>query len=74
MQTWLGLIEWARASMLSTDPPLANPEDLTIPVCVAGADEAITLIRNCHTVWLATQQQLRKPGGATARRKARRGC
>jgi predicted Rossmann-fold nucleotide-binding protein len=43
---WLGLIEWARASMLSTDPPLANPEDLTIPVCVADADQAITLIRN----------------------------
>jgi hypothetical protein len=27
-----GLIEWARTSMLSVEPPLANPEDMAIPV------------------------------------------
>jgi uncharacterized protein (TIGR00730 family) len=68
---WPGLIEWAKASMLSAEPPLANAEDMTIPVCVAGADEAIALIRKHHAEWLATQQRLRKPSGATARRKAR---
>lgn len=70
---WPGLIEWAKTSMLSIDPPLANPEDLTIPVCVTGADEAIALIRKHHAAWLATQQRLRKPSGAAAGRKARRG-
>src|SRR5262249_44925103 len=30
---WPGLIEWAHSSMLSFDPPLANPEDMTIPPC-----------------------------------------
>lgn len=70
---WPGLVEWARTAMLSTDPPLANSRDLTIPLCVADADEAITLIRKHHATWLKTQQRIRKPGGATARRKARRG-
>jgi hypothetical protein len=34
--------------VLSTDPPLANPEDMAIPQCVPGADEAIVLIRAHH--------------------------
>ncbi len=50
---WPGLIEWARSSMLSVDPPLANVEDMTIPCCAANADEAIALIRERHQVWLA---------------------
>ena len=67
---WPGLIEWAKTSMLSTDPPLADPKDLNIPVCVAGADEAIALIRKHHYAWLASQKQLLKPAGKTGRRKA----
>ena len=50
---WPGLIEWARSSMLSVDPPLANVEDLVIPRCVANADEAIALIRDHHQLWLS---------------------
>jgi uncharacterized protein (TIGR00730 family) len=49
---WPGLVEWARHSMLSTDPPLANPEDMTIPRCAANADEAIAIIREYHGSWL----------------------
>ena len=49
---WTGLVEWARDFMLSFDPPLASPEDVAIPVCVASADEAITLIREHHARWL----------------------
>jgi uncharacterized protein (TIGR00730 family) len=49
---WPGLIEWARVSMLSFDPPLANAEDLDIARCVANADEAIELIREHHSKWL----------------------
>jgi uncharacterized protein (TIGR00730 family) len=48
---WPPLIEWARAAMLSTDPPLASPDDLTIPRCVAGAEEAIDIIRSHHKAW-----------------------
>jgi predicted Rossmann-fold nucleotide-binding protein len=49
---WPGLIEWARSAMLSFDPPLAHPEDMTIPRCVAHADEAIAIIREHHGKWL----------------------
>jgi uncharacterized protein (TIGR00730 family) len=49
---WPGLVEWARTSMLSFDPPLANPEDISIPQCVANADEAIGLLRRHHETWL----------------------
>lgn len=54
---WPGLIEWARSSMLSVDPPLANAEDITIPRCVANADEAISLMREHHQIWLSTQEK-----------------
>lgn len=50
---WPGLIEWASNSMLSTDPPLANAEDITIPRCVPNADEAIALIREHYQIWQA---------------------
>jgi uncharacterized protein (TIGR00730 family) len=53
---WPELIEWARNSMLANDPPLANPEDMTIPRCAANADEAITLIREHHRLWQSAGQ------------------
>ena len=37
--------------MLSYDPPLANAEDFSIPLCVAGADEAIPVIREHYDRW-----------------------
>jgi len=52
---WPGLIEWARHSMLSLEPPLAGVEDFSIPRCVASADEAIALLRESHAAWLSRQ-------------------
>jgi uncharacterized protein (TIGR00730 family) len=52
---WPGLIDWARETMLSTDPPLANPEDMSIPRCVASGDEAVAALREHHGRWLKTQ-------------------
>jgi uncharacterized protein (TIGR00730 family) len=52
---WPGLIDWARSSMLSFDPPLANPEDMRIPQCAADADEAIALISEHRQSWLSAQ-------------------
>jgi hypothetical protein len=49
---WPGLVEWARSAMLSTDPPLANGEDMDIPRCVASGDEAIAVLREHHERWL----------------------
>jgi uncharacterized protein (TIGR00730 family) len=48
---WPGLIEWARQTMLAEKPPLASPEDMAIPRCVADADEAIAVLRECHASW-----------------------
>jgi predicted Rossmann-fold nucleotide-binding protein len=48
---WPGLVSWARTAMLSYDPPLANAADFSIPQCVAGADEAIAVIREHHARW-----------------------
>jgi uncharacterized protein (TIGR00730 family) len=50
---WAGLVDWARKHLLTTDPPLANPEDMTIPRCVNTADEAIALLRDHHSRWLS---------------------
>jgi uncharacterized protein (TIGR00730 family) len=49
---WAHLVDWARTHLLTSQPPLVNPEDLTIPSCVNTADEAIALIRSQHALWL----------------------
>src|SRR5947209_15940760 len=52
---WPNLVEWARAHLLASQPPLASPEDMAIPACVQTADEAIALIRGHHARWLREQ-------------------
>lgn len=70
---WPGLIDWARASMLSTTPPLAHPRDMTIPVCAADAEAAIALIRAHHREWRrANAGRPKRPAGGTRARKVRR--
>jgi hypothetical protein len=56
---WHGLVDWARASMLGADPPLASPEDFRIPHCVAGADEAVAIVREHRERWLESQANAR---------------
>src|SRR5262245_43436875 len=48
---WTGLVEWARAAMLSAEPPLASAEDMNIPRCVVSGDEAIALLREHYDRW-----------------------
>lgn len=54
-QMWPGLVNWAKTSMLATDPPLANAADMDIPQCVANGDAAYSLIRKHHAQWLKKQ-------------------
>jgi uncharacterized protein (TIGR00730 family) len=49
---WTGLVDWARAHLAMSQPPLANPDDMTIPRCVNTADEAIALIREHQAKWV----------------------
>jgi uncharacterized protein (TIGR00730 family) len=53
---WPGLVRWARTEMLSYDPPLAGVDDFSIPQCVAGADEAIAVIREHYARWRSTNE------------------
>ncbi len=62
---WPGLVDWARSSMLTTDPPLANADDLNIPQCAASGSEAVALIRKHHAAWV-------KANGKPVRNKKRR--
>jgi uncharacterized protein (TIGR00730 family) len=54
-KTWPALVDWARTAMLSSDPPLASPEDMNLPRCVDGADAALALIRKHHRLWQRTR-------------------
>jgi uncharacterized protein (TIGR00730 family) len=54
---WPGLIEWTRQTMLASDSPFANPEDLELPRCLADADEAIAVIREHHDRWLLSRKE-----------------
>lgn len=70
---WPGLVEWARASMLSITPPLASDEDLAIPRCVPTADEAIAILREHHEAWRANRDQREETGDAAASSRQRMG-
>jgi uncharacterized protein (TIGR00730 family) len=49
---WPDLLGWARTHLLTSQPPLANAEDVAIPRCVDTADEALALMREHHARWL----------------------
>jgi len=48
---WEELVDWARQNLLSAELALVSPEDLEIPRCVAGADDAVALLREHHAQW-----------------------
>jgi uncharacterized protein (TIGR00730 family) len=48
---WAELVDWAKKNLLKPEMKLANPEDMTIPVCVNTADEAIALLREHQSQW-----------------------
>ena len=54
---WPGLVDWTKAQLLTTQPPLANVEDIAIPRCVETADAAIAVIREEHAKWLRANQK-----------------
>lgn len=52
---WSELVDWAKKSLLKPELNLASPEDMSIPICVTTADEAIALLRDNHAKWLKKQ-------------------
>jgi len=53
---WRELVEWARTYMLRPGFELAGPEDMDIPQCVDGAEEAIALVRASYDRWLQERE------------------
>src|SRR4051812_22196819 len=53
---WSELVEWSRRSMLRKDNELASEIDFTIPHCVNTIEEAVVIIRENRTAWLAAQK------------------
>jgi predicted Rossmann-fold nucleotide-binding protein len=49
---WADLVDWAKTHLVTSQPPLANAEDMSIPRCVDTADEAIALVREHHSRWM----------------------
>jgi uncharacterized protein (TIGR00730 family) len=60
---WAELVQWARVHMRDPRLALVNPEDLSIPRCVATGDEAIALIREHHDRWRRTRDAVERPAG-----------
>jgi uncharacterized protein (TIGR00730 family) len=63
------LVAWAREHMLDSSFPLANLEDMEIPICVDTADEAIALIRQHHASWKKGQPGREKTERTRSRKK-----
>jgi uncharacterized protein (TIGR00730 family) len=55
---WADLVDWAKTHLVTSQPPLANAEDMLIPRCVNTADEAIALVREHHARWLKKTNNL----------------
>jgi len=53
---WAELVEWGRRSMLIKGNELASEIDFTIPHCVNTIEEAVAVIRENRTAWLAAQK------------------
>jgi uncharacterized protein (TIGR00730 family) len=52
---WKGLVDWAQGAMLRPGFELASAQDMQIVRCVAGAEEAIEIVREHHARWRAEQ-------------------
>jgi len=48
---WRELVEWGRKSWVNGQRHLADPEDVTIPVCVDTVDEAVEVIEDNLKWW-----------------------
>lgn len=53
---WADLVEWGRRTMLKEGSELASEIDFTIPHCLNTIEEAIALIKENRTSWLASQK------------------
>jgi uncharacterized protein (TIGR00730 family) len=53
---WKGLVDWTSQAMLRPGFEMANAQDMQIPHCVDGVEEAIAIVREHHSRWQSTQR------------------
>jgi uncharacterized protein (TIGR00730 family) len=63
-EMWSELVSWAGRYMLRPGFELASPEDIDLPRCVSGADEALAVLGAHHRQW---EQVRAHPGPASTR-------
>ena len=63
------LVEWCKTYMLRSDCPLASPADMSIPICVDNAAEAVAIIRKRHAEWLVAH-----PAAMASQQEAEAAC
>ena len=52
---WRDLVEWARAHMVGDSDQLASKEDMDLPICVGGVEEAAQVIEDHRSRWQAAR-------------------
>jgi hypothetical protein len=52
---WAELVDWAKRYLLRPGFEFANPDDMTIPLCVSSAEEALAVLREHHARWQLAQ-------------------
>ncbi|WP_448561422.1 LOG family protein [Trichothermofontia sp.] len=50
-EMWADLAAWAKQYMLATTPTMADPADLSIPMCVDSFETAIAILQIDHSHW-----------------------
>ena len=53
---WRDLTLWADHYMVNGAPPMADPADITIPDCVDGFEDVISILRASHRRWQEEDQ------------------
>jgi len=49
------LLAWCRQHMLRSDIPLANADDIALPLCVADGPGVLAILQSRHAGWMAAR-------------------
>jgi uncharacterized protein (TIGR00730 family) len=55
---YVELVDWCTRHMIRSDSPLANAEDMTIPICVADGRSVVQIVRDHHDAWTQAQRRV----------------
>jgi hypothetical protein len=59
---YVELVDWCKTHMTRSDSPLANAEDMTIPICVTDGQSVVQIVRDHHEAWTQAQRRVPQEG------------